>query len=102
MELQYKPLTKENIENFIGKKIEFSAEGFGGYYRGIALIKSVDFSKRFPIECECLSGDDLSYAFLDDHGLISNDGGTTYSLTKTNKCFSYSDSYREIFIRLCE
>lgn len=51
----YYPLTKENIMDLIGKKVELAYEG-NPKYRGIAIIKEY-----------------------------------------TN--FSYSDSYREIFVR---
>lgn len=100
----YRPLTESNVKDFIGKKVEFTAEGYcaNGDYRGIAIIKSVDMSKRNPIECECLEGDDLRYAFLDDHGLETTDGGNTYHIVPQDKCFSYSDGYREVFIKVCE
>lgn len=98
----YIPLTEQNIQEFIGKTIGFAAEGYNRNYQGVVLIKSVDMSQKNPISCEVISGDDLQYAFLDDHGLITADGGETYQLTKEFRCFSYSDSYREVFVRVCE
>lgn len=100
MEHKFEPLTKENVESFIGKPVEFNAPGYNTFYEGKAIIKSVDYSKDFPLECECLSGEDLNYAFLDNHGLVSHDGGETYRVSDENTCFSFSDGYREVFVRL--
>lgn len=100
MENQFEPLTKENVNTFIGKKIAFNAPGYETRYEGVAIIKSVDYSNHNPLECECISGDDLSYAFLDIHGLVSYDGGETYRITNENTCFSYSDGDREIFVKI--
>ena len=96
--MKYIPLTEANVNDFIGKKIEFTAEND---YRGVAIIKSVDMSLHNPIQCECVSGDDLRFAFLDDHGLETTDGGNTYHIIDGNRCFSYSDAYREIFVAVC-
>lgn len=98
----YLPLTETNVKDLIGKKVEFTAEGYNRDYRGVAIIKSVDMNRRNPIECECVSGDDLRFAFLDEHGLETTDGGNTYHIIDNNHCFSYSDSYREIFVSVCE
>lgn len=100
----FTPLTETNAKDFIGKKVEFTAEGYSanGNYRGVAVIKSVDMTQRFPIECECISGDDLRYAFLDNHGIETTDGGNTYHIVYHDRCFSYSDSYREVFVQVCE
>ena len=100
--MNYVPLTECNINDYIGKEIEFTAEGYkgNGDYHGVAIIKSVDMSKRFPIECERISGDDLRFAFLDDHGLGTTDGGNTYHIIEGSRCFSYSDAYREVFVSL--
>lgn len=100
----YFPLTETNVKDFIGKKVEFTAEGYSanGNYHGVAVIKSVDLTKRFPIECECVSGDNLHLAILDDHGLETTDGGNTYHIVDHDKCFSFSDLYREVFVTVCE
>jgi len=102
--MKYIPLTESNVKNFIGKKIEFTAssDSANGNYRGVVVIQSVDMTKRNPITCECVSGDDLRYAFLDNHGLETTDGGETYHIVDVDRCFSYSDGYREVFFRVCE
>lgn len=102
--MNFIPLTETNVNNFIGKKIEFTAPGYekNRDYRGVVIIRSVDMSKHNPIECDCISGDDLRFAFLDDHGLGTADGGKTYHIVDGNRCFSYSDAYREVFVAVCE
>lgn len=83
-------LTKSNIQSLIGKTITFLVSGYeaNGVYNGIAVIKGVDFSKKHPIACETISGDDLSYAFIDMDG----------------ESFTYSDNDRpvEVFVELEE
>lgn len=102
--MKYIPLTEKNVQDFINKKIEFTAEGdsANGNYRGVSIIKAVDMSKHNPLTCECVSGDDLRFAFLDDHGLVTKNGGETYRVCEEPRCFSYSDGCREIFVRVCE
>ena len=80
-------LTKANIESLIGKKVTFTVEGYeaNGLYNGTAIIKSVDFGKRHPIECEVVSGDNLGYAFIDSFD---------------SESFAYSDSGRPIEVYL--
>lgn len=80
-------LTKANIESLIGKKVTFTVEGYeaNGMYNGTAIIKAVDFSKRHPIECEVVSGDNLGYAFIDSFD---------------SESFAYSDSGRPIEVYL--
>ncbi len=97
----YTALTDANISEFIGKRIEFTAEGYSSPYRGEAIIHSVDYSKQFPLECTAISGDDLRFAFLDKYGMESTDGGKSYRISDKNRVFCYSDSYREIFVRVC-
>ena len=97
--MKYIPLTEENVQEFINKKIEFTAEG---NYRGVAVIKTVDMNQHNPLTCECVSGDDLRFAFLDDHGLETTNGGKTYHIVDGPRCFSYSDGYREVFVTVCE
>lgn len=88
-----------NIKELIDTTIRWTAPAYegNGVYKGIALIKGVDFSKKRAIIVETIEGDDLSYAFLDNHGLSTKDGGETYQMTDNNFCFSYSDSFREVF-----
>ena len=97
--MKYIPLTETNVNDFINKKIEFTAEG---NYRGVAVIKTVDMNQHNPLTCECVSGDDLRFAFLDDHGLETTNGGKTYHIVDGPRCFSYSDGYREVFVTVCE
>lgn len=94
-------LSESNVNNFIGKKITWTAESAQSKpYSGVAVIKSVDMTKRNPLECETIEGDDLSFAFLDNHGLKQVEDGR-FTVSKNDKCLSYSDNYREIEI-LCE
>lgn len=97
-------LTETNISYFFDKKIEFRAPSSRDNhpYRGITIIRSVDYTKDRPIVCDWLTSDDLSYARLDDHGLSTVDGGETYQIVDGNRCFSYSDRYREVEVRICE
>lgn len=99
---EFQPMTESIINTLVGKKIEWTAEAHHGVYRGVAIIRSIDYSKHNPITCDCISGDDLKFAFLDNHGLTSKNGGQTYQATCDDFCFSYSDSYREIFFVICE
>lgn len=94
------PLTKENVCNLIGKKIKFEAPSFKAneLYTGIVVINSVDFNKKHPISCKLISGDNLEYAFLDNHGLETLDNGATYIITDTCTSFTYSDRDREVFV----
>lgn len=103
-ENKYFFLNEKNVNSLIGKKIEFRAPAYehNSPYHGLAIIKSVDYSKHNPIECECISGDNLRYAFLDNHGLSTKDGGETYQVVDKPRCFSYSDGDREVAIRICE
>lgn len=99
---EFQPMTESIINTLVGKKIEWTSEAYHGAYRGVAIIRSIDYSKHNPITCDCISGDDLKFAFLDNHGLESKNGGKTYNATKNDFCFSYSDNDREIFFRECE
>lgn len=62
-------LTKDNINDFIGKRIKFHAPaGKGNYdYEGVGVIKSVDYTKRNPIEWEAESGDPMQFACFDGY-----------------------------------
>ena len=103
-ENKYFFLTEKNIDSLIGKKVEFRAPSYeyNRPYYGIAIIKAVDYKKKKPIECESISGDDLKFAFLDNHGLSTKDGGETYQMIDKPRCFSYSDGDREVAVRICE
>ena len=83
-------LTTENVESLIGKKIRFTAPAYrmNKDYEGVCIIKSIDYAHRNALECECLEGDDLSYAFLEDYG--------------TPRSFAYTDSGRTVFVEEVE
>lgn len=97
-------LTEQNVTELIGKRIEFRAPGAweNGNYGGVAVIKAVDLNQRFPLTVEHVSGDDLKYAFLDDHGLEPLADGKGWGMTAGPRCFSYSDQFREVEVRPCE
>lgn len=74
-------LTKSNIKDFVGKEITFTVNGYDSQrYSGVVIITDVDFSQRYPISCQRVSGDDLKYAFIDMDG----------------ESFTYSDNDRPI------
>lgn len=58
-------LTAENAKQFEGKTVTW--KGYGNY-EGVALINKVDTSKRNPLECTIISGDNLNYAFNEYFG----------------------------------
>lgn len=93
------PVLKQQLIVLSGGNVQVPAEGYNRDYRGISVIKSIDYNHRNPIDCDCLSGDDLKYAFLDDHGLETTDQGESYHVTKSCTSFSYSDGYREVFVK---
>lgn len=105
---QFIPLTNLNVETLIGKKIEWTAEAYGdngwnrGAYWGIAIILSVDWSNRTPLKCKSIEGNELEYAFLDNHGLETDNGGESYSYTHNNISLSYSDGDREVFYKIID
>lgn len=68
----FEEITKENIQSFVGNKIEWKAPAGKGNepYTGIAIVKSITDNK---IDAECLSGDNLNYAFWDFDNLVYSD-----------------------------
>lgn len=62
-------LTSDNIKSIIGKRIYFECPAGSGNetYKGIGVIKSVDYSKRNPIEWEHESGDSMQFAGFDGY-----------------------------------
>ena len=58
-------LTVANAKSFEGKTITW--KGYGDY-EGVALINKVDTSKRNPLECTIIQGDNLNYAFNEYFG----------------------------------
>ena len=73
----YDYLTKENIEDFIGDKVEFYAPAADGnvHYGGVVVIKGVDFSSKKPVSAEIVDGDDINEAILDGEDFCLSDLG---------------------------
>lgn len=65
-------LTKENVSDFIGKRIYFFSEQYKANTdaEGIAVIDAVDLTKRKPLSCTLVKSafdyTELSYAFVND------------------------------------
>lgn len=94
-------LNEENVGNLVGKEITWTAEGNDKRYHGKDIVKSVDFSKRNPIETEVVSGDNLAFAYLQATGLKSVDGTEDrYVLDKDEQSFTYSDDFREVMFKV--
>lgn len=93
-------LNESNLATFVGKKIRWSAPSEQEYpYSGVAVIKAVDLTKHRPLTVETISGDDLKYAFLDDHGMkYDEEHGWWTSCCKGDRVLSYSDGYREVTV----
>lgn len=92
-----KILTEANVKDLIGKTILWKSPAFSDNqpYTGKAVIKSVDFTKRNPIETDGVSGDNLSLAFLGDYGLVPAGDGDIIDADAPH-VFCYSDLYREV------
>lgn len=77
-----KLLTIKNITSLIGKKIKWSAGGYKGQNSdGVAIIKSVDLSKKQPLVCQnikMVSACKLDYAFHEYHGKSFGDKELSY------------------------
>lgn len=96
-----KPLTKSNVESLVGRTIEWTAEGYNRNYGGKCVILSVDFSHHNPLTVETISGDNLSFAYLQATGLKSVDGTENrYVLDKNEQSFTYSDDFREVMFKI--
>ena len=69
---------------------------------GKCKIKSINSDNRHPLVCETISGNDLSYAILENEELQPVNGSETrFSLcpaTGDKRTFTYSDLYREVEI----
>lgn len=92
-----KPLMKSNVESLIGRTIEWTAEGYNKNYGGECIIRSVNFGKKHPLTVDTISGDDLTYAYLQKTGLKSVDGSEDrYKIDETEQSFTYSDDFREV------
>ena len=70
-------------------------EGYNKRYHGKDIVKSVDFSKRNPIETEVVSGDNLAFAYLENFGL-KKEGNAYRADANAPRSFTYTDDYPEV------
>ena len=104
-------LTIENAKSLIGKTIVWRApmdeENWDDYdtpkfFGGKCIIKEINSDNRRALVCETISGNDLSYAILENEELQPVNGSDTrFSLcpaTGDKRTFTYSDLYREVEI----
>ena len=102
-------LTVEVAKTLVGKTISWRApmdeENWDDYdtpkfFGGKCIIKKINSDKRLALVCETISGNDLSYAILEDEELQPVNGSETrFSLcpaTGDKRTFTYSDLYREV------
>ena len=70
------------------------------FFGGKCVIKEINSDNRHPLVCETISGNDLSYAILENEELQPVNGSETrFSLcpaTGDKRTFTYSDLYREV------
>lgn len=104
-------LTVEVAKTLVGKTIIWRApmdeENWDDYdapkfFGGKCIIKEINSDNRRALVCETISGNDLSYAIMEDEELLPVNGSETrYSLcpaTGDKRTFTYSDLYREVEI----
>ena len=104
-------LTIENAKSLVGKTIIWRApmdeENWDDYdtpkfFGGKCIIKEINSDNRRALVCETISGNDLSYAILENEELQPVNGSDTrFSLcpaTGDKRTFTYSDLYREVEI----
>ena len=104
-------LTVEAAKSLVGKTIIWRApmdeENWDDYdtpkfYGGKCIIKEINSDNRRALVCETISGNDLSYAILENEELQPVNGSETrFSLcpaTGDKRTFTYSDLYREVEI----
>jgi hypothetical protein len=102
-------LTVEVAKTLVGKKIEWRApmdeenwdyEDTPKFFGGKCIICEINSDKRLALKCETISGNDLSYAILEDEELQPVNGSETrFSLcpaTGDKRTFTYTDLYREV------
>ena len=70
------------------------------FYEGKCIIKEINSHNRRALVCETISGNDLSFAILENEELQPVNGSETrFSLcpaTGDKRTFTYSDLYREV------
>ena len=104
-------LTVEVAKTLVGKTISWRApmdeENWNDYdtpkfFGGKCIIKEINSDNRRALVCETISGNDLSYAILENEELQPVNGSETrFSLcpaTGDKRTFTYSDLYREVEI----
>ena len=104
-------LTVEAAKSLVGKTIIWRApmdeENWDDYdtpkfFGGKCIIKEINSDNRRALVCETISGNDLSYAILENEELQPVNGSETrFSLcpaTGDKRTFTYSDLYREVEI----
>ena len=102
-------LTVEVAKTLVGKIISWRApmdeENWDDYdtpkfFGGKCIIKEINSDNRRALVCETISGNDLSYAILENEELQPVNGSETrFSLcpaTGDKRTFTYSDLYREV------
>ena len=102
-------LTVEVAKSLINKTIVWRApmdeENWDDYdtpkfFEGKCIIKEINSDNRRALKCETISGNDLSYAILENEEMQPVNGSETrYSLcpaTGDKRTFTYSDLYREV------
>jgi hypothetical protein len=102
-------LTVEVAKTLVGKTISWRApmdeENWGNcdtpqFFEGKCIIKKINSDNRRPLVCETISGNDLSFAILENEELQPVNGSETrFSLcpaTGDKRTFTYSDLYREV------
>ena len=109
MKTTNKWLTIEVAKTLVNKVISWRApmdeENWKDYdtpefFGGECIIKRINLDKRLAIVCETISGNDLSYAILENEELQPVNGSETrFSLCPAvgdKRTFTYSDLYREV------
>lgn len=93
-------LTKENVEQFIGKRIQFESESYSANapVRDEDTIIAVDYSKHNPLTTE--NGSDLQYAFVEDYGIEYIPEKDAFRYKEGLHSFCIGDSDREVIVRL--
>ena len=104
-------LTVEVAKTLVNKTISWRApmdeENWDDYdtpkfFGGKCIIKEINSDNRRALVCETISGNDLSYAILENEELQPVNGSETrFSLcpaTGDKRTFTYSDLYREVDI----
>ena len=104
-------LTVEVAKTLVNKTISWRApmdeENWDDYdtpkfFGGKCIIKEINSDNRRALVCETISGNDLSYAILENEELQPVNGSDTrFSLcpaTGDQRTFTYSDLYREVEI----